>query len=296
MANLKELRDRIGSVKNTRKITQAMSRISSARLRRAQNTMLDARPYGERMERIVGELIGEIDDPNNAHELLARREVKRVALVLVTADKGLCGGFNTNPSREAVNWIHEQEDQGREVRTISVGRKGATFVVYRKLEVHETHPAPEVDTVLDSARDLAHELIHAFTSADHDERVDEVHIIYNYFKNVLTQEVTTKQLLPVPGILDEEVESQRSAERGFEPGAKELLDHLLPVAVESTIQQVFFNSVAAEIAARRQAMDSATDNATELIGDLTLEYNRERQAAITTELMEIIGGAEALKG
>jgi F-type H+-transporting ATPase subunit gamma len=293
MANLKELRDRIGSVKNTRKITQAMSRISSARLRRAQNTMLDARPYGERMERIVGELIGEIDDPNNAHELLARREVKRVALVLVTADKGLCGGFNTNPSREAVNWIHEQEDQGREVRTISVGRKGATFVVYRKLEVHETHPAPEVDTVLDSARDLAHELIHAFTNPNPEERVDEVHIVFNYFKNVLTQEVTTQQLLPVPAV---EVEAERSAERGFEPGAKELLDHLLPVAVESVIQQVYFNSVAAEIAARRQAMDSATDNATELIGDLTLEYNRERQAAITTELMEIIGGAEALKG
>lgn len=293
MANLKELRDRIGSVKNTRKITQAMSRISAARLRRAQNTMLDARPYGERMQGIVGELIAEIDDPNNAHELLARREVKRVALVLVTADKGLCGGFNTNPSREAVSWIREQQDQGREVRTISVGRKGATFVVYRKLEVHERHPSPEVDTVLELAHELAQELIGAFTSADPDERVDEVHVIYNYFRNVLTQEVTTRQLLPVPGI---EAEGERSAERGYEPGANELLDHLLPVAVESTIQQIFFNSVAAEIAARRQAMDSATDNATELIGDLTLDYNRARQAAITTELMEIIGGAEALKG
>lgn len=295
MANLKELRNRIGSVKNTRKITQAMSRIASARLRKAQNAMADARPYGERMNAVVADLIGEIDDPNNAHPLLARREAKRVVVVLVTADRGLCGGFNTNPSREAVNLIHKLQDEGKDVRVVAVGRKGGGFVEYRKLSVSETHPAPTVETTLEAAKALAHDIIAAFTSADLDERVDEVHLLFNYFKNVLTQEVTLTQLLPVPGVSAED-QGDRRAERGYEPGARELLDHLLPVAVESTIQQAFFNSVAAEIAARRQAMESATDNATELISDLTLEFNRARQAAITTELMEITGGAEALKG
>ncbi len=293
MANLKELRIRIGSVKNTRKITQAMSRIAAARLRKAQNTMMDARPYGERMAAVVGELIEEFDDPNNAHELLHRRDVERVAVVLITADRGLCGGFNTNPSREAVKFIHEQQDAGRDVKVISVGRKGGIFVEYRKLKVETKMPAPTVESIISDAKVLAHSLIESFTSTDPAERVDEVHVIFNYFKNVLTQDVTQTQLLPVPPVA---TDGERQAERAFEPGAQELMDHLLPVAVESVIQQCFFNSVAAEIAARRQAMDSATDNATELIGDLTLEYNRERQAAITTELMEIIGGAEALKG
>jgi F-type H+-transporting ATPase subunit gamma len=293
MANLKELRDRIGSVKNTRKITQAMSRIAAARLRRAQNVMTDARAYGERMAAVVGELTTELGDSQD-HALLIKREVKRVLVVLVTADRGLCGGFNTNPSRETVQFIEDQKAQGREVDVVAVGRKGAVFVEYRKHAVTKKHPAPTVETVLELAKSVAHDLIHAFTTAKAEDRPDEIHVVFNYFKNVLTQEVTFTQLLPVPPV--EPDGGQQTAERGFEPGAEELLGHLLPVAVESVIQQAFFNSVAAEIAARRQAMDSATDNATELIGDLTLEFNRERQAAITTELMEIVGGAEAMKG
>jgi F-type H+-transporting ATPase subunit gamma len=295
MANLKELRNRIGSVRNTRKITQAMSRIASARLRKAQTVMLEARPYGARMAEVVGDLVAELDAPTSTHPLLAQRAVRRTAIVLVTADRGLCGGFNSNASREAARFIDQRRAAAQAPHIVCVGRKGATYLSYRRHTVAEQRPAPDVDSALAGAASLARDLRGLFTEADPERRVDEVWVVYNHFKNVLTQEIRTQQILPVPGSPAPTEAGPRRARRQFEPRAEELLDDLLPVAVESAIQQIFFDSVAAEIAARRQAMDSATDNATQLVADLTLEYNRERQAAITKELMEIIGGAEALK-
>ena len=293
MANLKELRLRIASVKNTRKITAAMSQIASARLRRAQNAAMAARPYGERMEEVVQELVAGIpeSDRAEAHPLLAPREVKRTLFVVMTADKGLCGGFNGNINRTVARRLVEERAAGREVTLLLVGKKAAAFFK-REKNLLDRLPAPTPDTIVELSKEVARRGIDAFLSKEPGQSVDRVILYYNHFVSVLTQRVTEKQLVP----LQPAGANETRREPTFEPNREAILKHLVPVAIESVLQQAMFNSVAAEIAARRVAMDSATDNASELIADLTLEYNRERQAAITKELMEIVGGAEALKG
>jgi F-type H+-transporting ATPase subunit gamma len=316
MANLKEIRSRIGSVKNTRKITSAMSRIAAARLRRAQSAMEAAREYGKRMAVITGDILAELDDAPSQHPLLSTNDQEAICYVIVTADRGLCGGFNSSVSRTAERAIKRLREQGREVLVITVGRKGREYLKTYKttaLAHHATASAP-VD-VVDIAQAVTTEImgLHAGTFSTSDglpspstdvgsgPRVGEVRIVYNYFRNVITQEVMDERLIPLPMPGPSAAGSEPRAAvghaiRAFEPDVKHLLDHLLPVALETAVQQALYNSVAAEVAARRSAMDSATDNASELIGELTRQYNRERQAAITKELMEIIGGAEALKG
>lgn len=296
MANLKEIRIRTNSVKNTRKITQAMSRIASARLSRAQTAMESARLYGQRMRQVVGAAVSEVDDPSSAHPLLApRAEIVREAFVLITADKGLCGGFNTNPSRLAVRLMQDAKREGREVDLICVGKKGVSYCTHRGFEPRVVLDAPASPTVVDVAA-LTMQHCQALFSGEGEGQADKVHLVFNRFKNVISQEVVAEQLLPVnPEALVAEADDSQAV-RTYEPGVAALLAHLVPVAVETQIQQALFNSVAAELAARRMAMDSATDNAGEMIKELTLLYNRERQAAITKELMEIVGGSEALKG
>lgn len=324
MANLKEIRGRISSVKSTRKITSAMSRIAAARLRRAQNAMDAARQYGTRMAGIVGEVLSELDDPAGLHPLLDKGDGDRVAVVIVTSERGLCGGFNSGVNRAAERMIKGLRAEGRDVEIVTIGRKGRDYLRSYKSTALSHHAAPaKPDGVVDIARDASAELMALFQGKtiggvrDTAPLVDdedggsskgfaEIWVVYNHFTNVITQEVRSEVLLPVPmpepvpgaGDDGERGDDSRGAAavRAFEPDTRHLLDHLLPVAVETAIQQVLYNSAASEVAARRMAMDSATDNATELIGELTLQYNRERQAAITKELMEIIGGAEALKG
>ncbi|MEE9384787.1 MAG: ATP synthase F1 subunit gamma [Nannocystaceae bacterium] len=292
MANLKEIRTRIVSVKNTRKITSAMSKIAAARLRRAQNTMARAQAYGDRVANIVTEVLSDV--PDDAHRYLVERKVQRVALVTVTADRGLCGGFNTNIGRTALAFIEERQEAGQRVLVTSVGKKAATFLRGKGHSIDTSHPAPNPDNAVEVAAAVAVEVMTAFD--DGEEAVDEVVLIYNKFKNVLTQEVTQLRLLPVPRAGSIQLESPApTAQRAFEPDVVALLGSLLPLAIETHLQQAMFHSAAAEIAARRAAMDSATNNASGMIDELTLAYNRERQAAITTELMEIIGGSEALK-
>jgi F-type H+-transporting ATPase subunit gamma len=283
MANLKELRNRIGSVKNTRKITAAMSQIAAARLRKAQNAVTAATPYGKRMQEVMQHLVAGIrpQERAEAHPLLAEREVKTVLLIVMTADRGLCGGFNANVNRAAQRLAEERRRAGQTVHMTTVGKKGMAYFKHRREDLEgRMLPAPSLDTLVDLKGDA--------------RRVDQVLLVHNRFVSVLSQEVVVEQLVPLeppaaaPG-------TTVGPEPEFEPSREEILAHLVPVAIESVIQQAMFNSIAAEIAARRVAMDSATDNATELIADLTLEYNRERQAAITKELMEIVGGAEALK-
>jgi len=314
MANLKEIRNRIGSVKSTRKITSAMSRIAAARLRRAQNAMENARQYGTRMAGIVSEILQELDDPGAHHELLRRNSrEKRVAIIVVTAERGLCGGFNSAVNRNVQRQVKALWKEDREVVLITIGRKGRDFLKSydrqgrAKNIAHHAAPmkAEEVVEIAKAASLEAMALFHG--QFEGDLRVGEVRLVYNYFRNVITQEVTNETLLPVPvparptdaeGVVIREPARPAVVQsiRAFEPDIGQLLNHLLPTAVETAVQQALYNSVASEVAARRSAMDSATDNATELIGELSLQYNRERQAAITKELMEIIGGAEALKG
>ena len=346
MANLKEIRNRIGSVKSTRKITSAMSRIAAARLRRAQTAMENARQYGTRMASIVSEILRELDaqhgDLGELHPLLrddgvsdrakgvdtnletfkAEREQGAIAFIVMSADRGLCGGFNSGVNRSVERQIKALREDGRKVVVITVGRKGRDYLKTYKQPHLSYHVAPsKPEEVVDIAKLVAVEAMALFQGqwseledSDGDGqgdqtsslKVDEVRLVYNYFKNVITQEVRDERLLPVsvPEAVDADGDGQPDpardavahAVRAFEPDSSQLLGFLLPVAVETAIQQALYNSVAAEVAARRSAMDSATDNATELIGELTLQYNRERQAAITKELMEIIGGAEALKG
>jgi F-type H+-transporting ATPase subunit gamma len=327
MANLKEIRNRIGSVKSTRKITSAMSRIAAARLRRAQMAMENARQYGVRMASIVSEILRELDDPGAEHPMLRDaiepdgvQERGAVGFIVVTAERGLCGGFNSAVNRQVEREVKALRAQKREVQIITVGRKGRSYLKLYDQPTLAHHAAPtKSEEVVDIAKQVALEAMALFagtwsledTDGDgHGDtmssvRVDEVRLVFNYFRNVITQEVHSDKLLPVPipepvdldgdGHPDPARAAVSHAIRAFEPDTKQLLDHLLPVAVETAIQQALYNSVAAEVAARRTAMDAATDNATELIGELTLQYNRERQAAITSELMEIIGGAEALK-
>ncbi len=297
MANLKELRLRISAVKNTRKITAAMSQIASARLRRAQNALMAARPYGERMHEVVQHLVAGIDPAERgaAHPLLAEREVGRTLLIAMTADRGLCGGFNTNINRAAARFLEDERKAGREVLLVAVGRKAQAYFRHFGEDIEgRSYGAPSDKNLVELSKTLASAAMERFEAeAKAKEHVDRVVLLYNHFVSVLTQEPRELQLLPVA---PDESEDAPSREPTFEPDRGSILEHLVPVAVESLIQQAMFNSVAAEIAARRVAMDAATDNASEIIADLTLDYNRERQAAITTELMEIIGGAEALKG
>ncbi len=308
MANLKELRLRIGSVKNTRKITSAMSQIATARLRKAQNAALAARPYGERLQEVVAHLIGGIDpaDRSSAHPLLEERPPqeghKHTLYIAMTADKGLCGGFNGNILRKMQATARSEREAGNTVSLITIGNKANGFFA-RDEGLLATHPAPTLETIVDLSKAVAAEATGRFlgTSAGMTEdelanKPNEVVLLYNHFVSVLTQEVTPMQLCPLKPATTGEDDGVFHREPVFEPGRQEILEHLVPVTIESMLQQAMFNSVAAEIAARRVAMDAATDNASELIADLTLEYNRERQAAITSELMEIIGGAEALKG
>ena len=301
MANLKEIRGRIGAVKNTKKITSAMSRIAAARLVKAQQAALAARPYGERLEEVVRALItGAAEGEGGAlHPLLAHRSGhNRVGLILLTADRGLAGGFNANVNRAALTFLKREQGEGREVVLITVGKKGRSFLGSTQ-KIERTHDAPTLLNIVDRAKEVAAEVMALFEPAAEGQvglpQCDVVYLAYNYFKSVMTQEPRIVQLLPV-----KPPEPNASGEQPvpplFEPDRGSLLGHLLPIALEAQLQQAMFNSIAGEIAARRTAMDSATDNASALISELTLYYNRERQAAITRELMEIIGGAEALKG
>jgi F-type H+-transporting ATPase subunit gamma len=301
MANLKEIRGRIGAVKNTKKITSAMSRIAAARLVKAQQAALAARPYGERLEEVVRALItGAAEGEGGAlHPLLAHRSGhNRVGLILLTADRGLAGGFNANVNRAALTFLKREQGEGREVVLITVGKKGRSFLGSTQ-KIERTHDAPTLLNIVERAKEVAAEVMALFEPAAEGQvglpQCDVVYLAYNYFKSVMTQEPRIVQLLPV-----KPPEPNASGEQPvpplFEPDRGSLLGHLLPIALEAQLQQAMFNSIAGEIAARRTAMDSATDNASALISELTLYYNRERQAAITRELMEIIGGAEALKG
>ena len=303
MANLKEIRNRITSVKNTRKITSAMSRIAAARLVKAQQAVTGARPYGERLDQVVGSLVaslGTADEGEGGHPLITPRSGNgRVAVVLITADRGLAGGFNANINRATLQMIRREREAGNDVVLITVGKKGRAFMQHGGQKVLRHHDAPTLDDLVVKAKAIASEVMAMYTGGKEGgetdlPQVDKVLFAYNFFKNVLTQQPTIQQLLPFAA--KETAGEEAQLLPVLEPGRDALLGHLLPIAVESRLQQAFFNSIAGEIAARRTAMDSASDNATQLIRELTLFYNRERQAAITKELMEIIGGAEALKG
>jgi len=288
MPSLQQTRRRIGSVKNTQKITKAMKLVSASKLRRAQERILKARPYAVKMEALLANL-GRRVNPE-LHPLLATRPVHRVELVVVAADRGLCGSFNATIIRRAGEAMRAQLAQGRQVSLTVIGRKARDFFRRRALAARHTVVNLFDRLTFDRAADLAANL----TTAYLDGTFDEAWLIYSEFKTAMSSQIRSQRLFPI----EPEAET-RSGEADvdylYEPSDVELLAELVPRAIETQIWRALLESAASEQGARMMAMDSASRNAKEMIAKLTLVYNKTRQAAITKELMDIVGGAEALK-
>jgi F-type H+-transporting ATPase subunit gamma len=296
MPSLKAIRTRIASVKSTQKITRAMKLVSAARLRRAQDAIVGARPYANALADAVSEVA--LRAGADAHPLLEKREpVTRVTLVPLTSDRGLAGGFNANVFRAVQRFMAERSAASPPVREWGlevVGKKGRDYFRRRKLTIHHEVPGPTADTVVARAAEVAHIVTRAFKEG----RTDAVFLVYNEFKSAVQQKVVVEPLLPITPVhaLNRSGATSTDLDFAYEPTKERVLDTLLPLFVESQIYRGLLESMASELGARMTAMDNATGNAKEMISSLTLQYNRARQAAITKELMEIVSGAEALKG
>jgi F-type H+-transporting ATPase subunit gamma len=306
LANLKQIRKRISSVKSTQKITRAMKMVAGARLTRAQQRIVALRPYAVQTAKVLaevtaaGEAEAEESGQESEHPLLARRPVQSVLLLVITSDRGQCGAFNTNILRAAERERREREAQGQKVQLAVIGRKGRDFYQRRKIPLFHVFSGIWEKLGPETARVVARKVLRPFLVGE----VDSVQLVYNEFKSAMTQKVVVEPLFPLAPV-------KASAEKGaseardqetvnkdeflFEPSKEALLERLVPMYVEISLLRALYESMASELGARMTAMDSATKNASEVIDRLTLVYNRARQAAITTELMEIIGGAEALK-
>ncbi|MEZ4367697.1 MAG: ATP synthase F1 subunit gamma [Kofleriaceae bacterium] len=295
MPSLKSIRVRITSVKNSRKITRAMKMVSAAKLRRAQEAIIAARPYTQALSRVVSELSAVAGE--GAHPLFEVRDgggaPLKVAIVVMSSDRGLAGGFNSNVIK-AVERFAVGELAGSEVSLRIIGRKANQHFSRRKLPITSFDGAPAGATALTVAREMATRIIDDFLTG----KVDRVYVAYNAFRNAASQEVTLTQVLPVKP--EAQPSGADAGEPGpdyiYEPGKVELLSRLVPLQVQINLYRAALESIASEFGARMTAMENATKNAGEIISGLTLQYNRARQAAITKELLEIIGGAEALKG
>jgi len=293
MASLKAIRKRIASVKSTQQITKAMKMVAAAKLRRAQEAAQQARPYTEKLAGLLANVAARVGE-EHTHPLLATREEQRVVdLVLVTADRGLCGAFNTNLIRLAEQFIKERTAAGVEVRLTLVGRKGYDYFKKRKVDIAARH----VNLFGGPGHELASELADGFGRRFAAGESDGAYIVFSQFRSAMTQVPTLEQLLPVSRAQAEGgAEEEAALDYIYEPDVAVLLDRLLMQYVSALVGHAFLETIASEHGARMTAMDSATTNAKDMIERLTLAMNRARQAAITKELMEIVGGAEALKG
>ena len=287
MPSLKAIRKRIASIKNTRKITRAMKLVAAAKLRRAQDTIIAARPYSRALTSVVAELSGVAG--KDAHPLFEEREAKRVAIVVITADRGLAGAFNTNVIKGVERFAANELANASHVSLRIIGKKANQHFVRRNANITSYDPAPTSATALATAREAANRVINDFLA----DKVDRVYLAYNEFKNAGSQIVRINQILPV---VPETAADQQQADYVYEPSKEALLERLVPLYVQIQIYRAALESIAAFFGAQMMAMESATKNAGEMINRYTLQYNRARQAAITKELLEIIGGAEALKG
>ena len=328
MPSLKAIRKRIVSVQSTQKITRAMKMVAGARLNKAQQRITELRPYAvkthsvlasitvdpkataeaeESALAVVGDAANELaesvgweDKP--AHPLLVKRAEKRVLLLVLTSDRGLCGAFNTNINKRAEREWRQRTAEGQDVQMMVVGRKGRDYMTRRGAPVLEFVANVWDKLGHDTAKVIGAKVLAPFLTKNTEERVDAIYIIYSEFKSAMTQVVTVERLLPVAPAAAatkpvEEVEGGTwvGSEFIFEPTREALLTQLMPMYLDISILRALYESQASELGARMTAMDAATKNAKEMISTLTLQYNKARQAAITKELMEIIGGSEAIK-
>ena len=290
MPSLKAIRKRVATVKSTQQITKAMKMVAAAKLRRAQAAALAARPYGEKLEGMVHHLLGRLS-AESQHPLMELSDAKqrRMLIIFVTSDRGLCGGYNANLWRDLRNFLEEREE---ETSYLVVGKKGSEALRHNGLGAHEPIPMPAVADAASVARDISQQVQRLFL----DGEIEDVRIVYSAFKSTMTQTPAVEELLPLRPTEEDEPHTGEGHDYVFEPNPEEIIATLLPRLVEVRVLHALLEAGASELAARMTAMDSATRNASEVIDRLTLEMNRARQAQITTELMEIIGGAEALNG
>ncbi len=329
MPSLKSIRKRIISVKSTQKITRAMKMVAGARLNRAQQRITELRPYAVKTQEVLAEITAtplQPVSPEGAgpvgqaglvvtegvaaateegvyeeavlgekppHPLLVERPERRVLLLVLTSDRGLCGAFNTNINKRAEREWRQRTADGQDVKLVLVGRKGRDYFSRRGAPVLEYVPGVWDKLSLETAKRVGEIILAPFNKGE----VDAIYLVYNEFKSALSQNLVVERLLPVSHPVGEERETLtgRAPEFMFEPNKEALLTNLVPMYVDISILRALYESMASELGARMTAMDAATKNAKEMIGSLTLQYNRARQAAITKELMEIIGGSEALK-
>ena len=290
MPSLQSLRRKIGAIKNTQKITKAMKMVAAAKLKRAQDRILSARPYGHKMRDVIANLSRRVN--RSAHPLLQKRTGRNIEILIVTSDRGLCGAFNANIIRKAFEFIHQSEVRGSKVMLSIVGRKGREYFRRRPWPIRQQWLGIFDRLSYEHGIEIGHDLIESYTKG----AFDELYVIYNEFKSAIQQRVIVEKFFPIEA-LDQMNEGapQFGGSYLYEPDEDELLAALLPKHFQTQAYRVLLESSAAEHGARMAAMDGASRNAGESIKKLTLYYNKTRQAAITKELMDIVGGAEALK-
>jgi F-type H+-transporting ATPase subunit gamma len=289
MASGRDIKRRITSVKNTRQITKAMKMVAAAKLRRAQEAVVLSRPYAEKMRDVMGRMISAQNNEGGAmHPLFQKRGEKKVLILVFSSDKGLCGAFNSNLFKAAMK--HIQENTGVAYHVSAIGKKGRDFFRRRDVKLEKCWVDFSRNINYEFAAGIAKDVMEMFTSGT----VDKVYILYNKFRTVMAQDVVFEKLLPLSA--EGGSSNANTGEKTYEPSAEEVFASILEKYVEFQIYQGIQESWASENGSRMVAMDSATRNAGEMISDLTLQYNRARQSAITKELIEIVSGADALKG
>lgn len=286
MAGLRAIKRRITTVKNTRKITRALKMVAAARLRRAQQRITDLRPYAIKTESLLASVAARVDA--ESHPLLARRPETRVLLVILTSDRGLAGGFNANIVKRGFKMWKQMESEGKQVSFAIIGKRGGEFFKRRGAHIEKVFQGVFENLTSAKAGEIGRYVIDRYV----EDQIDSAYFIYNEFKSAITQEVSAEQILPVRL---SPLPDGGGTDYLYEPSQEALLRRLLPMYMEVQSFRALLESVASEHGARMTAMDNATRNASDTIDRLTLQYNRARQAAITKELMEIIGGAEALR-
>ncbi|MFC6877347.1 ATP synthase F1 subunit gamma [Flavobacterium myungsuense] len=286
MANLKEIRNRITSVSSTMQITSAMKMVSAAKLKKAQDAITAMRPYAEKLTELLQNL-SETLDSDVGGDFTTQREIKKVLVVAITSNRGLCGAFNSNVIKEVKN--RAAFYAGKQVDVFAIGKKG-NDILTKTLKVVDNQSAVFDDLTFDNVSKIAELLTQKFVSGEY----DKIELVYNQFKNAATQIIQTEQFLPLAPIVSDKVAS--TGDYIFEPSKEEILLTLIPKSLRTQLYKGIRDSFASEHGARMTAMHKATDNATELRDQLKLTYNKARQASITNEILEIVGGAEALKG
>ncbi|MBL7111226.1 MAG: ATP synthase F1 subunit gamma [Bacteroidales bacterium] len=295
MANLKEIRTRISSVASTKQITNAMKMVSASKLRRAQDAIIQIRPYANKLQEILADVSDSlVGDEDNLYSQV--REIEKVLFVLITSNKGLCGAFNSNITKASINLANEEYGnllRSGNLHFLSIGRHGGDYLTKRQYTVVDKKPQLLNDLRFENVKPLGEDLITKYVSGEYDKII----VLYNQFKNAAVQIITAEQFLPIELPEEDQYEEHHTyLDYIFEPSKHYIVTELIPRSLKIQLYKALLDSNAAEHGARMTAMHQATDNATELLKDLRLNYNKARQASITNEILEIVSGAEALRG